>query len=124
MSKPRALPGDEAMEAIACAIGQAAALQLAAKYGGTRIYVPRKIGDHHPLCVTLGREIADSLAAYCGGGPLVIPKQAERRERVRQLRTGRSLTIAQIALETSFSERHVYRLLSEDSDDRQLGLFD
>ncbi|KAK0341161.1 hypothetical protein LTR94_027558 [Friedmanniomyces endolithicus] len=108
----------------AAAIGRDAALKLADKFGGTRIYVPLAIGDHHPLCVALGREIADSLAAYCGGGPLVIPKQAARRERVLELHSRRSLTIAQIALETGYSERHVHRLLSEATDDRQPGLFD
>lgn len=121
---PRALPGEETMAAIASAIGRDAALKLADKFGGTRIYVPLAIGDHHPLCVALGREIADSLAAYCGGGPLVVPKQAARRERVLELHSRRSLTIAQIALETGYSERHVHRLLSEATDDRQPGLFD
>lgn len=120
----RSLPGDEALATIASAVGQDAAFKLAANFGGTRLYVPRQIGEHHPICVALGREDADRLAAYCGGSPLAIPKQAARRERVRQLLTGRSLTIAQIAVETAYSERHVYRMQREAEDDRQPGLFD
>lgn len=124
MSGPRALPGDEARAAIAAAIGQSAARALAAKFGGTRLYVPRTIGDHHPICVALGREDADRLAAYCGGSPLDIPKNPARRERVRLLLRSRSLTIAQIAVETEYSERQVYRLQREQEDERQPGLFD
>ncbi|MBU0931318.1 MAG: hypothetical protein KJ585_04865 [Alphaproteobacteria bacterium] len=120
----RSLPGDEALAAIVSAVGQEAALKLTSHFGGTRLYVPRQIGDHHPICVALGREDADRLAIYCGGSALSIPKQAARRERVRQLLTGRSLTIAQIAVETAYSERHIYRMQREAEDDRQPGLFD
>lgn len=124
MKAERSLPGDQALVAIAEAVGLPLALRLSAAFGGTRLYVPRVIGDHHPICVALGRADADVLAAFSGGGPLDVPKQAARRQRVRQLLSARSLTIAQIAVETSYSERHVYRLLSEDSDDRQPSLFD
>ena len=120
----RILPGDEALSTIAGAIGHDAARKLTASFGGTRLYVPRQIGDHHPICVALGREGADRLADYCGGSPLSIPKQAARRERARQLLTGRSLTIAQIAVETDYSERHIYRMQREAEDDRQPRLFD
>lgn len=124
MKAERSLPGDQALVAIAEAVGLPLALRLSAAFGGTRLYVPRVIGDHHPICVALGRDDADVLAGFAGGGPLDVPKQAARRQRVRQLLSARSLTIAQIAVETSYSERHVYRLLSEDSDDRQPNLFD
>ncbi|WP_174279030.1 hypothetical protein, partial [Sphingomonas bacterium] len=71
----------------------------------------------------LGRAAADQLAAFAGGATLAVPKQAERRDRVRELRRRGALTIAQIARETDFSERHVYRLLSDD-DTAQPSLFD
>jgi hypothetical protein len=116
--------GDEAMEEIAAAIGADAARALARFFGGTNLYVPRALGEHHPICAAIGREAADQLAAWTGGQSLAIPKQAERRARVRALRTDGKLTIVGIAVQTGFSERHVYRLLSDQADERQPTLFD
>lgn len=116
--------GDAAMADIISAIGLDAGWQLARQFGGTSIYVPRSIGDHHPICVAIGRAAADKLAAWTGGGTLSVPKQAERRERVRALRQTGGLTIGQIARQTAFSERHVYRLLSDAADSAQPSLFD
>ena len=124
MSEPRRLPGDQAMADLMEAIGQSAALRLADKFGGVRLYVPLAVGDHHPICVALGRDDADRLVAFAGGGALDIPKQAARRERVKLLHQRGALTKSQIALETSYTERHVYRLLREYEDARQPGLFD
>lgn len=124
MTDARGLPGDDAFAELADAIGDHAARCLAERFGGTSLYVPRTIGDHHPICAALGRAQADRLAAWAGGGSLAVPKQAVRRARVRELRNNSGLTIAQIALQTSFSERHVYRLLSAATDDRQASLFE
>ncbi|CAN5533615.1 hypothetical protein BH09PSE4_BH09PSE4_14640 [soil metagenome] len=123
MNVQRRFPGDDAMAEIARAIGEDAARSLARHFGGTTLYVPRVVGDHHPICAALGRASADQLADWAGGGPLAIPKQAERRARVRELRAAGRLTIGQIAVQTAFSERHVYRLLSDEADERQPSLF-
>ena len=116
--------GDDALALIAEAIGDQAALALATHFGGVRLYVPRVIGDSHAICVALGREHADRLAQWAGGGAIDVPKQAARRARVANLHSRGALTIRQIALETGYSERHVYRLLSDDGDERQLSIFD
>jgi len=115
---------EEALASIGEAIGLEAALALANHFGGVRLYVPKTIGDSHAICVALGRENADRLAAWAGGGSIDVPKQAARRARVRDLHSLGALTISQIALETSFSERHVYRLLRGENDERQLSIFD
>ncbi|QCI93448.1 hypothetical protein [Novosphingobium sp. EMRT-2] len=120
----RELPGDDALTTLAGAVGDELAMKLATRFGGVRLYVPRQIGEHHPICAALGREDADRLAAWAGGGSLDIPKQAARRERVRQLRSRGALTISQIALETSYTERHIYRLLRAQRDTDQPSLFD
>lgn len=112
------------MTEIADIIGEDAARQLARRFGGTSVYVPRTVGEHHPLCVAIGRIAADQLAAWAGGTAVAVPKQPERRARVQELRRERALTVAQTALETGYSERHVYRLLREEDDARQPGLFD
>ena len=124
MNMQRPLAGDDAMADIVAAIGADAAAQLAHCFGGTSVYVPRTMNDTHAICAAIGRTAADALAAWAGGGALAVPKQAARRARVRELRNSRRLTVAQIAVQTAFSERHVYRLLREDADDRQPSLFD
>lgn len=108
--------GDEALAELSAAIGEEGALSLARSFGGVRLYVPRVIGAHHPICVAIGRAFADRLAVWAGGGSIDIPKQAERRARVLSLHRRGTLTRAAIALETGYSERHVYRLTSESSE--------
>lgn len=114
--------GDQAHADLAEVIGEEAARLLARHFGGTGIYVPRKIGDHHPLCAAIGRDAADRLAAWAGLTTISVPKQPERRQRVRDLHRQGALTKRQIARETDYSERHVYRLLRDD--DKQADLFD
>jgi AraC-like DNA-binding protein len=116
--------GDEALAELASAIGEPLALALSQRFGGTRLYVPRRISDGHPICVALGREGAERLAAYAGGGELAVPKQAARRARVIALHSRGALTMSQIALETAYSERHVYRLVRDAIDRSQPSLFD
>ena len=116
--------GDEAMSELAAVLGEPLALALCRHFGGTRLYVPRQIGEHHPICAALGREGADRLADYAGGGELTVPKQAARRAQVFALHSQGALTMARIALETGYSERHVYRLTSDLRSGSQPSLFD
>lgn len=118
------LPGDEAFAELVDALGEEAAKALARHFGGIRLYVPHKVGEHHPIRVALGEEGAYNLVAWAGGGSIDVPKQAARRARVRELHQRGALTNQRIALETGYTERHVYRLLRSDRDDRQPGLFD
>jgi hypothetical protein len=122
VTEVRRIAGDDAMAELAGAIGGDAARLVAQKFGGTTIYVPRVIGEHHPLRAALGEAIAVELARWYGGSRLNVPKQPERRARVQELHRAGTLTKAAIAIETGYSERHVYRLLSEP-DDRQGDLF-
>lgn len=111
------------MAELASAIGEDAARLLARRFGGTTVYVPHTVGEHHYLRVVLGDEAVARLVKWGGGSRINVPKQAERRARVRELHRAGALTIARIAIETDYSERHVYRLLSE-ADDRQADLFE
>lgn len=101
------------MAELARVIGEDAAGVLARRFGGTTIYVPLSIGEHHPLNVAIGREAADKLAAWYGGARVNVPKRPHRRALVQELHRRGALTIAAIAIETGYSERHVYRLLGE-----------
>lgn len=112
------------MAELAGAIGEDAARQLARRLGGTTVYVPRNVGEHHLLRAVLEDEVVAKLIEWCGGSRLNVPKQPERQARVRELRRAGALTVASIAIETGYSERHVYRLLRDQGDDRQPDLFD
>lgn len=123
MNGTRRITGADAMNELVRVIGADAARLLAQRFGGTTVYVPRQIGEHHPLYVVLGRESAGKMVEWYGGARVNVPKQPERRHRVRELHRRGALTIAGIAIETGYSERHVYRLVREDGD-AQPGLFD
>lgn len=55
------------------ACGLAAALRLAADFGGTEIYVPLKMTAGHKLINSLGRDAAETLAGLYGGDTILIP---------------------------------------------------
>lgn len=118
------LAGDEALADLAEAIGDELATKLADAFGGTRQYVPRNIGEHHPLAAVLGIEGAARLAAWAGGGSIDVPKRNQRKHEALSLLSKGALTIAQIAVQTSYTERHVYRLKKAERDYSQPGLFD
>ena len=117
MNLPRNPRGDRAMADIADIIGDEAARKLADAFGGTILYVPPVPGVNHPIAVAIGVDAADRLGAHVGGERMLIPKEAARRARVLELRKYHSLTVAQIARQTAYSERHVYRLLRNEADD-------
>lgn len=123
MKRSRESAGENAMAELARAIGEDGARLLARRFGGTTLYVPRNVGEHHPLRVVLDTEAVEKLVACYGGCRVNVPKQPERRTRVQELHRTGALTVAGIALETGYSERHVYRLLSH-GDDRQPDLFE
>jgi len=110
------------MAELASAIGVEAAHRLALTLGGTRFYVPAVIGEHHPIHAAIGATSAAALAECFGGARIYVPKQLARRERVKYLRRTRAWTVPQIARDTGYSERQIYRIVAE-IDERQLDLF-
>lgn len=112
------------MASLVDAIGQSAAVKLSRTFGGVTLSVPKAPGPHHHIRVALGDEDTARVVAYCGGGRIHVPKQAERRAQVLALHRSGALTVCAIALQTGYSERHVYRLLQAAKDDLQLDLFD
>lgn len=113
MNTPRRPAGEEAMEQLIAEIGEEAFGNLARRFGGTVVYVPLSIGERHPLHVVLGSDAAANIARAFGGERIFIPMRPHRHARVRDLHRRGALTIAGIATETGYSERHIYRLLSE-----------
>jgi 1,6-anhydro-N-acetylmuramate kinase len=56
------LPG--VLQEIAELVGEQAALIIATRFGGTRIYMPTKAGDTHPLVESIGRDAAEKLCEH------------------------------------------------------------
>lgn len=122
MKGPGNLHGSEIFQSVADVIGVEAAEKLCRALGGTRIYVPAKIGEHHPIAVALGEENAARIADYFHGTVLALPKGLSRRERVIEYRRTTKMTIREIALATDYTEAGVYKILAEERGG-QLDLF-
>jgi hypothetical protein len=99
-------------------IGEAGALALVRAFGGRRIYVPQKIDPDSELGKVLDAEAAHRLASYHFATHLHIPRRAREKAQVVKLARETSLTRHQIAGETGYSERQVYRIIDEADDDQ------
>lgn len=68
------LPG--VLADIAAVAGLPAAIAFAARVGGTRVYIPRRVTADHWLADCLGRDAADKVCAHIGGGHVDVPLAA------------------------------------------------
>lgn len=97
--------------------GAAAAVALAAHYGGGSLYVPRKTKPEHPLTLLLGREAALAMAAVFGGDRIEVPKQDAilRQLRLRRIQRERKrgASVAALAAQHGLSRRRVLQLLAQ-----------
>ncbi|OIR16795.1 Mor transcription activator family protein [mine drainage metagenome] len=97
---------------IAEAVGQEAALIICERYGGTRLYVPKKITSDHSLVELVGMEDALKLSSIFGGLlHFDIPqcndiKRVQRDERIRADRVS-GMSIRLIAQKYRLSERRI-----------------
>lgn len=70
--------------------GRGVALRLAADFGGTEIYVPRRCGADHALAKSLGLDAARVVCRLYGGGAVEIPlgpaaTASRQARRIREL---------------------------------------
>lgn len=56
-------------------VGVGNAIQIAVRWGGRELSIPSKLGDMHPLCLTLGPTAAYRLVNRFGGRCLRIPPE-------------------------------------------------
>jgi hypothetical protein len=111
-------------------IGEAAALKLVERFGGTtpRLPASRNITPDHPLAMCIGDELLTALVEVTGGARwLYIPRCAkglrERRNREIVLATDAEPVNA-VARRYNLSDRQVWNILKNTVvDDRQAGLF-
>lgn len=60
-------------------IGEAATIALAEQFGGTRLYVPMRTKDTHPIARAIGRHAAVILCGHYGPSTIRIPLLREMR---------------------------------------------
>lgn len=98
-----------ALRGVAKVHGDDAALAVVEAYGGTTVYVPAcRIPDEHPLVLSLGREIAETLQRSAAGEHAYIPTSRALRCRILH-RQG--LTVPDMARRLGITQRSVRRLL-------------
>jgi hypothetical protein len=110
-----ALPG--VLSEIAAVAGEAAAIAISARVGGTRVYIPAKAASGHWLVEAVGCEAAGKICAQLGGDRHDIPLasggayRSFRRALAKQVhdldRAGKSSRA--IARETGLTQRAVHR---------------
>jgi hypothetical protein len=85
-------------------IGKVAALSLAERFGGTRLYVPRSLHAEHPIVTTIGPILAAKLAAVYAPDMFRVPLL--KTLRIAKMRH-EGLSIAQIATAMIMTESGV-----------------
>ena len=96
-------------------VGPMGALTLAARWGGTRLFVPREPRDDHPIATWIGAGAMARLCRVYGGDTIEVPGlpiNRARRERIRELRE-QGATASEIATVCACSLRYVRRVLAE-----------
>lgn len=104
----------ENLSALVEGVGQETADLVMQHFGGTRLYVTRKLQETHRLCRLLGRDHAQRLIDWAGGASVEIPMRPEMQalhDRIVQQRREGTMTVMEIALANNMSERHVYRIV-------------
>ena len=89
-------------------IGEEALIRLAEAFGGTRLYIPTKMGAKHAIARAIGLEAAQRMTARLAPDTIAVPLARDLRARhyVAQNRTA-----AEIARALGITERGVERLL-------------
>jgi hypothetical protein len=94
-------------------LGPETARKLADVFGGRRLYVPKAMGEHHPIVQTIGPQAAAVLAEHFGGAAGIdVPMLAERRARILELDAA-GWSRARIARDVGCTERRVYQVLEQ-----------
>jgi hypothetical protein len=124
-----------ALAEIAEVAGLPAALAVAERYGGSRLYVPKRAPDSHELVQLVGRDAADAICRFYGGldrggEPITIPLGPRRfyaraRAAAEKMRAeGKSVAEVTRALGVARSSVFAWTQESADGgDDKQGSLF-
>jgi Homeodomain-like domain len=103
---------------LAAAIGEEAAAQLVAAFGGTRLYVPHFPGPAEALSNAIGWEAARRLAQVYGGDRVDVPNPTPRKVRILEMRAA-GFSVDAIARELGCTRRRVFQVMAEDRAKRK-----
>ncbi|WP_328184657.1 Mor transcription activator family protein [Marinobacter sp. OP 3.4] len=110
-------------------IGLEATQALVSVYGGTRLTVPAKMRDDHPLAELLGVEAARTLSQHYALERVDVPTgsaatKAARNRKMREEHQVEGISVRRLALRYRLTERRVWEILAESvPDDRQADMF-
>lgn len=106
-----------ALRNIADRIGAPAALALARRWGGRRLYVPHRVGAEHAITETIGLEHARALSSLYAGEFLDIPRPdgVWRARRDAEIRAHRAAgwTMARLASTYALTVRQIHNIVAE-----------
>ncbi|MBF0454009.1 MAG: hypothetical protein HQL72_04215 [Magnetococcales bacterium] len=117
--KTEKIPEDwpQSMIDLAMVIGVASTERLMAKHPGQRIYVPRKMADHHRLVGLLGKEVAYRLSKSYGGDQLLLclGTKAKRRRRDQEIirRFDAGELPGELAVAFDLTTRQIFNILKQ-----------
>ncbi|HIJ85227.1 MAG: Mor transcription activator domain protein [Magnetococcales bacterium] len=101
-------------------IGLNNTLKLVTNYGGTRVFVPKRIHDQHRLVNVLGLKAANQLSRRFGGESLTLVRGASalRASRNKEIieQYSKGVRVADLARTFALTERRIYTILSGVSD--------
>ena len=92
-------------------LGKEAYLKLCEEFGGTRIYVPKRLPDDHELIAAIGMDATRKLVGTYAPAAIRVP--LARRERARRYRA-QGLSHARIARKLGLTETGVEKLLRSE----------
>ena len=99
--------GAGSVEALVALIGEVATIRLAEAYGGTRLYVPARLADDHPIASAVGMSAASVLSKAFASSSIRVPLARDlRAEHYRQ----EGLSHARIAVRLGLTEGGVQSL--------------
>lgn len=102
-------PTTESISQLTC---DDAVAKLSMDFGGKRLYIPHKCGDHSPMAASIGIAQAKKICETYGGLYWSVPVNAGKRRRINNLhKEGHSAP--NIARKLFCSERYVHKVLSE-----------
>lgn len=94
-------------------LGEDCFVALAQSFGGTRLFIPQKLGEDHEIVVAIGAEAAQRLSRRCAGATIRIP--LAREERALHYRS-HGLSNAAIARKLGITETGVEKLFLRRKD--------
>ena len=121
--RPQRSTGSAVLDDVAEVIGSDAAMALAWRFFGLRLYIPKRPETLPELAEVLGQETAEKFCKVFAGTTLILPSQAVLEQRILTLHA-EGKTQQQIARACRVTELRVYRVLRRhrEADDRQMSL--